>query len=104
MDIKKILSLPPAERDDEIWKLLYPIQWKSVKANCSLDWNRAMKMRDETQHMKFNIALRKVFNCVVEVGDYPCGLNYGIWVATKAQPHHYILAAILAGGEEAEDE
>ena len=28
IDIKKILSLPPAERDDEIRKLIVPKPWK----------------------------------------------------------------------------
>ena len=63
----------------------------------ALDWNLAMKMRDECQHMKFIVAMNKVFIRVAEIGKHPCGLNYGAWITTDAQPHHYILAAIMAG-------
>ena len=158
IDIKKILSLPPAERDDEIRKLIVPKPWKhdwefveilkfydsmveadkrqqerQICKKCgisstveifrefrgktkesiyrvtdpcpildriSLDWNLAMKMRDECQHMKFWQAMGEVFAIVVAWGKYNCGLNVDMWITTKAQPHHYILAACVAKEKE----
>lgn len=67
-----------------------------VPDQIALDWELAMKERDECQHMEFNIAMHKVLNRVVEIEKYPCGIDYGVWVTTKAQPHHYLLAAIVA--------
>lgn len=61
-----------------------------------LDWNLAMKMRDKCQHMRFWQAMGEVFSYVVAYDKYSCGLNIDMWITTKAQPHHYILAALKA--------
>lgn len=126
MDIKHILSLPPDERDFEIWKLLYPDTWKEMQGIYSkyhmndeetaadfakqvgtkLDWNLAMKMRDDMCNHKTAIhGPWRIYQAVVrpQAVEAPneelylaCDMWH--WFVTKAQPHHYILAAIQAGG------
>ncbi len=62
----------------------------------ALDANRAMKMRDEycntpLHEIEFLAALEVVY---IEAPDFT---GFKRWIATKAQPHHYILAAWKAG-------
>ena len=68
----------------------------------ALDWRLAMKMRDEfcntpMHEIEFLIALESVY---IEAPDFT---GFKWWIATKAQPHHYILAALAHPTTEAED-
>jgi len=125
----EILALPEKERDDEIRKLIVPKPWKHKKgkldwddnrvfitcSNCKkqwyqselptnecsvldpipLDWNLAMKMRDEAvKPAKLAFFLEEVCRAENRM-DY----QFALWLVWEAQPHHYILAAILAGEE-----
>lgn len=116
-NLKEILALPPAERDDEIRKLIVPKPWrhKFVKnnlvstecLNCGmkhhinfdvdcpipdridLDWNLAMKMKwDTIEEIGYNAWLNGVQKVAISVGDFE-------W-PKYAKEHHYILAAIIA--------
>ncbi len=63
-----------------------------------LDWNLAMKKRDEycntpLHEIEFLAALEVVY---IEAPDFT---GFKRWIATKAQPHHYLLAA--AGEQDA---
>ena len=120
IDIAKILSSP--NRDDEIRKLIVPKPWKhkvvgyictrckmnsgyiysDKKPSCTvpdptplLDWSLAMKMRDEAvKPAKLAFFLEEVCRAENRM-DY----QFALWLVWEAQPHHYILAAILAGEE-----
>ncbi len=111
IDIKHILSLAEEERDFEIWKLLYPETWQQMQdvyskyhkndeetaedfakqVGTKFDWNLAMKKRDECNVRDFYDALYNVF---LEIRGTS---GWDIWLACDTQPHHYILAAIVAG-------
>ena len=115
IDIAKILSSP--ERDDEIRKLIsehFPDElshsfMQGVCVECGirfvdmpsrsfctkapLDWNLAMKMRDDAvKPAKFAFFLEEVCDAENRM-DY----QFALWLVWEAQPIHYILAAILAG-------
>jgi hypothetical protein len=155
MDIKRILSLPKDERDDEIRKLIVPKPWEhdwyyirpcnsiedevsqiwgckkcgkqlmmlclsttipnrelhKQSPNCpipdpiALDWNLAMKMRDEIVEKdvnEWNYAKRKVYMALIEKGLVPvleCGCccpPVWDWWDNFAESTHYILAALKA--------
>jgi len=133
IDIKKILSLPPAERDDEIRKLIVPKPWKHIREDylsgvcekCGavaeetrkktrlgiipvftysdptcpipdripLDWNLAMKMRDEVVG---KVGTVKYYEALEQICPYEDKSIMGFWVSIYGFPHHYILAAVLA--------
>lgn len=125
IDLKKILALPPAQRDLEIRKLIVPKPWKHKwynkfgqfdpicqKCQCKwsnedqgcrnscipdpipLDWNLAMKMRDEAVKefgpAPFLRAAEKVRDLHWQIEEF----------VVYSQSHHYILAALIAKGEE----
>ena len=106
MDIKQILSLPEKERDDEIRKLIWPKAWKTavefegcnpeefMRKHYQLDWNLAMKMRDEAVESigkrDFETLLWEIYCTESE----PIG--WVRWLSTSIQPHHYLLAALIA--------
>lgn len=77
-----------------------------IPDSIALDWNLAMKKRDEIVTSgevgaagKFVDYLWEVF---VESERGNTRANNLIWIASSAQPHHYILAALIA--KESQDE
>ncbi len=133
IDLKHILALLPAERDNEIRKLIVPKPWKhdwKIKwpgdpptgtyfdcSKCSagdylpelnaskpepadpcpipdrieLDWNLAMRMRDEcSDNCKWMQVIIEIYT------DSPHRGSLIAWLISEVQPHHYILAALIA--------
>lgn len=139
IDLKHILSLPPDKRDDEIRKLLPPkqgkhrwsrnyyqggLRWctkckewldpqKHSPCPIPLDWELAMKMRDEIRGEEWPFgkweAFRKAVLQMYKILE-PEKSARGIkklgnsdftdvvlgWLALSAQPRHYILTALKA--------
>ena len=64
------------------------------------DWNVAMEWRDKCQHMRFYQAMKEILSQIVKdhPSEYVCGIDYGIWVTTKAQSKDYLRAAALVQG------
>lgn len=61
-----------------------------------LDWELAMKMRDEIKgesRVYYRKALREIYYEL-----HPCGLSLEWWLMFHVQLHHYILAALIAKG------
>ncbi len=127
MDVAKILSLPPAELKKWLLERVVPKPWKhewdtcgqnarnkcqkcgkawasssdAIKRNFScpvpnpiaLDWNLAKKMQAEIPFWDFEEAMKHVFEAEGAITK----MTFEHWWKHYAQPHHYILAAILAG-------
>ena len=85
----------------------YGFPYNKKKEVCSrpdpiaLDWNLAMKMRDEicrteTGRNQFEQALLDVASNRNELIT-TFTPRFTQWVICSAQPHHYILAAVMAG-------
>ncbi len=117
IDRKKIPSLPEKERDLEIKKLLWPDTWEKyvkvkamefecirvetteelfMKTTYKLDWNLAKEKQGECDPEKFTAALWDIFRNL----EKPEHEFYDIWIERYAQPHHLILAALIAKEEE----
>ncbi len=63
----------------------------------ALDWNLAMKMRDEVIG-RAKVGTVKYHKAMIKLSPYQDQANTGFWGIIYAQPHHYILAALEAGG------
>ena len=67
---------------------------RSFCTKAPLDWNLAMKMRDEVIG---KVGTVKYYEALEQICPYEDKSNMGFWVSIYGFPHHYILAAILAG-------
>ena len=117
-DPAHILSLPDDERDLAIRKLIVKGPWKHDWKTCiltwcrkcqgsmididrdsscpipdpiALDWNLAKAKQAGYDDKIFEEALFQIWKTTVDKG------NYYLWHLCTAQPHHYILAAVIAG-------
>ncbi|KKN77612.1 hypothetical protein LCGC14_0358870 [marine sediment metagenome] len=81
----------------EIWRDNKRIRKHScpVPDPIALDWNLAMKMRDEVIG-RAKVGTVKYHKAMMKLSPYQDQANTGFWGIIYAQPHHYILAAIEA--------
>lgn len=73
-----------------------------VPAPIPLDWNLAMKMRDECEAKNmeaYRKALKEIFHELYPRETPPSDLSFEWWLIFEVKSIHYILAAVAAGEE-----
>lgn len=115
LEIWKLIDLGPWKHNPDFNKDLDGGKWICLKCQkrigsvgdddpcpvpdqIALDWELAMKMRDEcnepTERTYFELALRDIHYEAESSTRWPEG--FVRWTLCDAQPHHYLLAAIKA--------
>ena len=61
----------------------------------SSDWNVAMEIYRQYEYIVASRMLAEVYVSLTDFNDIMHD-SLGLWEATKAQPHHYLIAAALA--------